>query len=135
MTVQDPDVKYARDVSFPLRFDEDCDLFLDENEAIIDQSIQLIAFTNKGNVILTEDFGSSINLSVFDPLDTETELIIDTSLRQAFEANEPRVFLDKEFVFDESADESTLIIMVPYRIKVNGKLAASRIITDRPLNG
>ena len=135
MTVEAPDTKYARDISLPFRFDEDCDLAVDEDEAIIDQSVHVIAFTKKGSVILTESLGSSLEFSVFDPLSSESELVIDTSLRQAFELNEPRVFLDKEFTFDESADESTLFVLIPYRIKITGKLSASRIVIPRPLVG
>jgi len=129
------DTKYARDISFPLRFNDDCDLLMDEDQEVIDQALQLITFIPQGSIRLTPQFGSAILLSVFDQLDDETELIIDTSLRNAFETLEPRVFIDKEFIFDQSADERKLIVVVPYRIKVTGDLSASRFVIDRPLSG
>lgn len=126
------DDKYTRDVSFPLRFDEDADLALDEDEAVIEQALQIIAFTPRGSVILTETLGSNMQLDVFEQLDEATELSIDSSLRRAFEENEPRVFLDREFQFDESPDEHKLIVIAPYTIIVTGQLAVSRFIIQRP---
>ena len=129
------DPKWARDIGFPFRFTEDCNLVLDEDEAIIDQALQLITFVKKGTVILFNVFGSAVEVSVFDPLDDATELVIDTSLRLAFEELEPRVFLEREFTFDQTADELKLIIIAPYKIKVTGKLTSSRFIVDRPITG
>lgn len=129
------DTKYARDLSFPLRFTEDCDVLMDENQEIIDQSLQLITFIPQGSFRLFPDLGSAAQLGVFDPLDEETTLIFDTSLRSAFETLEPRVFLDKEFTFDETPDESKLVVIVPYKIKVTGALSASRFVIPRPLSG
>lgn len=129
------DTKYARDISFPLQFNEDGDLLMDENQEIIDQALQLITFIPQGSFRLNPAMGSTVRLAVFDLLDQETELIIDTSMRNAFETLEPRVFLDKEFTFDESADESKLVVIVPYKIKVTGELSASRFVIPRPLSG
>lgn len=133
--VLDVDTRYARDFSFPFQFNEDCDLLMDEDQEIIDQALQLITFIPQGSIRLFPEMGSSAQLAVFDPLDEETTLIFDTSLRNAFESLEPRVFLDKEFVFDESADEQKLVVIVPYKIKVNGDTTASRFVIDRPLVG
>lgn len=133
--VPDLDTAYARDISFPLQFTEDCDLYMDEDQEVIDQSLQLITFIPQGSFRLFFNMGSVIQLAVFDPLDEEATLILDTSLRNAFETLEPRVFLDKEFTFDESADELKLLVIVPYKIKVTGELAASKFVILRPLSG
>lgn len=132
--IPDVDTRYARDISFPLRFGEDCDLLMDEDQEIIDQSLQLITMVPSSTIRLFPQFGSAVSSSVFDPLDEETELIIDTSMRTAFEALEPRVFLDREFTFDQTPDESKLIVIVPYSIKITGALAATKFVIDRPLN-
>ncbi len=133
--ITDPDVKYTRDLSFPMQYNEECDTLLDEDEEVIEQSLQLITFTNRGTVLLFDGFGSTIQPSVFDPLDDTTQLAIDTSMRTSFEINEERVFIDKEFSFDETPDENKLVIIIPYKIKVTGRLTASRFIIPRPLNG
>lgn len=140
MAVYTPDIpeldtRYARDVSLPMQFDADCDLLLDEDQEVIEQSLQLLTFIPQGSFRLFPDLGSAAQLAVFDPLDEETTLIFDTSLRNAFETLEPRVFLDKEFTFDETADEQKLVVIVPYKIKVTGDLAASRFVIPRPLAG
>jgi phage baseplate assembly protein W len=127
------DENYARDISWPLRFDEDCDLAVDEDREVIDQALHLLAFIRRGEVPLTETFGSALEDSIFDFLDDATELAIDSSLRRAYEANEPRVFLDREFLFDESPDERKLVIIIPFRIVVTGEAATSRIVVSRPI--
>lgn len=127
------DTTYARDVALPLKFDEDCNLTLDENEAIIDQAIHIIAFTRAGAIPLFITMGSEAQLGLFEPNDETTQLAIDSSLRIAFEQNESRVYLDREFVFDETADGTSLMIIIPYTIIVNGKLVTSRFIVPRDL--
>lgn len=129
------DANWARDVSFPFRFTEDCNLELDEDEAVVEQALNLISFIPKGTIILFSVMGSALEISVFDQLDEETELLIDTSMREAFEELEPRVFLDKEFVFDQSPDEQKIIVIVPYHIKVTGRLTANRFTIARPTEG
>lgn len=124
---------FAADVGVPFRFSEDCDLYVDEDEAIIDQALNLITFTPQGTVPLASTFGSQAELSVFDQLDSSTELILDTSLRNAFESQEPRAVLDKEFKFDESADQKKLVVIVPYRVSVTGKLFATRLVIGKLL--
>lgn len=127
------DQRYTRDISFPFRFNEDCDLLMDENEELIEQALNLITFIRSGTIRLFQSLGSSVALALFDQLDAETELIIDTSLRNAFETNEPRILIDKEMTFDQTPDERKLIVIVPYRIKITAKLAATKLVIDRPL--
>lgn len=133
--IPDLDTAYARDLYFPLTFTDDCDLLMDEDVAVIDQSLQFITFIRQGTIRLFPEMGSYADRAVFDQLDEETELLIDSSLRSAFEALEPRVVLDKEFAFDETADEERIVVLVPYTIKVNGKLASSRFVIPRNLSG
>lgn len=129
------DTRYARDIAFPFQFNEDCDLRMDEDNEVIEQALQLLTFIKKGSVRLHGTIGSEIKLALFDTLDEETELIIDASLRAAFEENERRIILDKEFVFDQSADESTLFVIVPYRVVITGLSTATKLIVERPISG
>lgn len=126
------EVFYARNVSLPLRFDASADLALDTDEELIDQAIQLVVFTLTGSFPLFTDFGSTTIANVFDPLDNATQLQFDNSIRNGLTNHEPRVFLDKEFIFDERRDQNELIVIVPFKIKVTGRLAASRVIIPRP---
>lgn len=129
------DTSYARDISFPLRFNEDCDLFLDEDQEVVEQAINLAVFVSAGSIRLYPKFGSSINLSLFENFSQELQLILDTSIRSAIEGLEPRLVLDKEFVFDVSADEKRIICIIPYRLVTTGEISATRLVIDRPLNG
>jgi hypothetical protein len=130
--IPDIDTKYARDISMPFQFDAECDLLMDEDQEVIDQSMNLITFIRSGVIRLFPTMGSGAMAAVFDQLDIYAETILDTSLRTAFEAQDPRVFLDKQFIFDETPDEGKVIIVVPYKIKVNGQLTATKLVIDRP---
>ncbi len=129
------EARYARDVGYPFRFDADCDLALDEDENVIDQALILITFTPAGSVILFLELGCDIDFSVFDPLEPATQLAIDTSLRMAFEKLEPRVFLDREFIFDEIPDANELLVVVPYMIKNTNQMWNTRLTIPRPVGG
>ena len=57
------DTTYARDVSFPIRFTEECDVLLDEDQEVIEQALQMITFILSGSIRLYPQFGSAAHLS------------------------------------------------------------------------
>lgn len=130
--IPDVDTAYARDISMPFRFNEECDILMDEDQEVIDQALILITFIPAGLIRLFPEMGSGAHLVLFDQLDDESTIILDTALRNAFESLEPRVFLDREFIFDESPDQLKIITIVPYKIKVTGELSATRLVVPRP---
>ncbi|MCG8436003.1 MAG: hypothetical protein MJA83_18440 [Gammaproteobacteria bacterium] len=129
--IPDDDQAFARNISYPMRFTQDADLFLDENEEVIDQSLFIIVFTRSGFFLLTPELGNQIEANVFDPLDSESTLQMDTSLRNGIEANDPRVFIDREFEFDETTDSLGVTILIPYTIVLTGESVASKFIVPR----
>jgi len=129
------DSTFARDISFPLRFDSECNLATDEDEEVVEQALNLITFLPQGTLPLFPDMGSTAVLTVFDPLDAGSKLSLDTSIRMAVSRLEPRVVLDKEFTIEESADELKIIAIIPYRIIVNNKSGAVRLTIPRPIGG
>ena len=129
--IPDDDQAFARNISFPFRYTDDADLFIDENEEVVDQSLFIIVFTREGTFLLTPDLGTKIEASAFDPLDAESNLQMDTSLRNGIERNDPRVFIDREFTFDEVAQNNSVVITIPYTIVVTGKAIASRFVVPR----
>lgn len=130
MGLEDP--RYARDISFPFRYDENCDLALDENEQVIDQSVYILVFSRRGGIVLYREFGSEVELSVFDQLDDVLELELDTSIREAISRFEGRVLLDKELTFDELADSSKIQVVLPITIKNTGQQYYARLNLPRP---
>lgn len=122
------DTDYAVDVGLPFRFSEDCDLFLDSNDGIIEQAINIITHTPLGSIPLFPEMGSSVRNSVFDPLDDTANLVIDNSLRTAIERLEPRVVLDKQLKFDESADQQKRIVIVPARVIPTNRPIAPKVV-------
>jgi len=131
-TIPAIDTHYARDVSFPIQFSSECDMLLDEDQEVVEQSLLLITFIPVGALRLFTVMGSSVTLAVFDQLDNAAVLTIDTTLRSAFDILEPRIQVDKQMIVDESPDNHFIVVIVPYAIKVNGQTDATRLTIPRP---
>ncbi len=126
---------YATDIAFPFRFTEDCDLQQDIDSQLINQSVMIIGMTPTGTVPLDRYLGNEAANLVFDPLDDETMLAVDTSLRNAFARNESRIYLDKEFTFDEDTSGSKVIVTIPYRIVITNELMTTRLPLRKAVGG
>lgn len=130
MSISDP--RYARDISYPFRYDADCDVALDENEQVIEQSLILIVFTQTGTVVLFREFGCDVEESVFDQLDDAMELAMDTSIRLGIENFEDRVILDRNPIFDEYADSNRVLVILPITLANTGQQLSVKIPYPRP---
>ena len=122
---------FAKNIAFPLQFTDDGDLVLEEDESVINQSLALVALSSKGSIPLFPDFGSEFLNNVFEPFSQAANIVMDTALRNSLEQQEPRIVIDRQILFDEKANSSTLVIVIPYRVKPTGKLASSRLVVDR----
>lgn len=129
------DPVYTVDVAMPFQFTEDCNIALDVNERLVDQGVKLAVQVMQGSIPLFSSFGSQVPASIFDPLDDETELVIDSSIRNSINNNEPRAYLDQSILFDQSADESRLVITIPYRIVITGELTATKLTLRKVVSG
>lgn len=126
------DVNYAINISFPFRWNDDGDLFLDTDNTVIDQSITLISFTLKGTFPLHPDYGSRVLNAIFDPIDTFSRRLIDSAFRSAIETQEPRVKLAANFQFDDQPSMNSRLVIIPYGIKITGEFSKTRVSLPNP---
>lgn len=121
------DDNYAVDVGLPFRFTEDCDILLDVDDAIIQQALDLITFTPAASLLLFPEMGSEITTSVFDPLDPVSNILIDNSIRKAMQKLEPRIVLDKKFIFTDDPDNNKKSVLVPGRVVPTNRPATLKL--------
>jgi len=63
------------------------------------------------------DFGCGIYDFVFAPINTATIAMIESSIREALTAWEPRAELTKVDISTDEADEGKLLISIDYRVR------------------
>ena len=90
---------------------------MSQYETDIKEAIWIILSTSKGERIMRPDFGCGIHNFVFDPLNTATTGMIETSIHEALTMWEPRVELIGVDVSTDEADEGKLLISIDYRVR------------------
>ena len=103
-------------VAFPIRLDAGR-IAMNSYEDHVRQSIRLILQTAKGERVMRPDFGCGIYDFVFAPINTATIAMIQSSIREALTAWEPRVELTKVDISTDDADEGKLLISIDYRVR------------------
>ncbi len=103
--------------SFPLGVDSRGRIAVARNERDIEQAIQMILLTPKGQRMMRFDFGCQIHDLIFAPNDATTLGLAAYYVREALVMWEPRItVLDIETIADESSD-GRLLVNVKYEIK------------------
>lgn len=95
----DQDV-YLQEIAFPLRFTENGDVVLTNNDAAINDSIKLSAFVQTNGIPLMP-LGAGMNMLPFDPLDTPFKAFLGFRLKTAIELGIEGVNVDHNLVFVE----------------------------------
>lgn len=124
----DVDTRYCVDIANPFQWTEDGDLLLQVDHDVIEQSINLILFFAFRAFLMQPTFGSDFLMMVFDPLDQLSQIQMDTAIRKALTAQEPRIVLAKSLVFKDNPEDSERIILVPHVVKVTGAQAQTEVV-------
>jgi hypothetical protein len=102
---------------FPVGVDSSGKIEMSQYETDIKEAIWIILSTSKGERIMRPDFGCGIYDFVFAPINTATIAMIESSIREALTAWEPRVELTGLDVSTDEADEGKLLISIDYRVR------------------
>jgi uncharacterized protein len=103
--------------SFPLSVDSRGRIAVARHERDIEQAIQMILLTPKGQRMMRFDFGCQIHDLIFAPNDATTLGLAAYYVREALVMWEPRItVLDVQTIADESTD-GRLLVNVNYEIK------------------
>lgn len=104
-------------LAFPLVLDEHGHLRLNQLEAHVRQSIELILRTGRGERVMRPDFGAGLADLVFAPASAATLALVQHEVRDALTRYEPRIDI---LALDVSADPETpqlLVIRLDYRVR------------------
>jgi phage baseplate assembly protein W len=88
-----------------------------EYEESIQQAIQIILFTAKGERIMRPDFGCGIHELVFAPNDASTRGMAEHHVREALLRWEPRIDVLEVRAIAAGAQEEELRISIDYRVQ------------------
>jgi phage baseplate assembly protein W len=108
------DIKHTTAPAFPLRFDATCDLPLVYDDEAIKQNMRSAVFIPVRSLPLKTDIGSEVPHTPMEPNDTVQQRLLQYSVRNAIENNEPRVLVSGELRAVASLDINTLEMTVPF---------------------
>jgi phage baseplate assembly protein W len=104
--------------SYPPTFNAgDFQLNMSQQNTNINQSINQILLTPRGERIMSPGFGSVLYRFVFRAFNTVLQSEISDAVKVALRDNEPRIKVDRVLVSVENDDNSLLSIIVYYTIR------------------
>ncbi len=101
-------------LAFPLQVDRRGGIALARDETDIEQAIELILGTARGERPMRPEFGCGVHDFVFDSIDANTVGKMELAIREALDRWEPRVAVE---AVDFHMQEPRLEISIAYRIR------------------
>jgi uncharacterized protein len=105
----------GKGLGFPIKTNVQGGLQISVAERSVEESIQIILRTSPGERVYRPDFGSRLGELVFAPLNLQTLLLIQLSVREALEQWEPRILLE-EVETDPDPVKGRVEITIIYRL-------------------
>jgi uncharacterized protein len=105
----------GKGLGFPIKTNVRGGLQISVAERSVEESIQIILRTTPGERVYRPDFGSRLGELVFAPLNLQTLLLIQLSVREALEQWEPRILLE-EVETDPDPVKGRVEITIIYRL-------------------
>ncbi|MEA3281835.1 MAG: GPW/gp25 family protein [Euryarchaeota archaeon] len=102
---------------FPVGVNSTGKVEMSQYETDIREAIWIILSTSRGERVMRPDFGCGIYDFVFAPINTATIAMIESSIREALTAWEPRAELTNVDISTDEADEGKLLISIDYRVR------------------
>jgi len=103
-------------VGFPLSTDPNGALDSAQYEDSVEQSIQIILGTARGERVMRPDFGCGIHDFVFDTVTAATEGRVAAAVRDALLRFEPRIYV-RDVTVSVGDDSAVLLISVDYEVR------------------
>ena len=106
--------------AFPIRLNALGHVALSEGESDINEAIELIIKTARGERVMRPDFGCGIHDLIFEPINAGTLALVEATILESLTQFEPRIeVLNVEVRADETTPlEGRLLIEVQYRTRV-----------------
>jgi uncharacterized protein len=108
--------------AFPPRLDPGGRIAESVYEDDVREAIRIILGTNPGERVMRPDFGAGLERFVFEPVNPATVTQVETAVRQALVAWEPRIDVLEARVTPEGSPPVVLLIDVQYRVRATNAL-------------
>jgi phage baseplate assembly protein W len=109
-------------LAFPLQVDRRGGIALARDETDIEQAIELILGTARGERPMRPEFGCGVHDYVFDSIDASTVGKMENAIRDALDHWEPRVVVESVEFDLSGVDEGRLMIDIGYRVRVTNTM-------------
>ena len=109
-------------LAFPLQVDRRGGIALARDETDIEQAIELILGTARGERPMRPEFGCGVHDFVFDSIDASTVGKMENAIRDALDHWEPRVVVETVEFDLSGVDEGRLMIDIGYRVRVTNTM-------------
>lgn len=87
------------------------------HEQDVEQAIQLILLTARGERVMLPQFGAGLRNYVFEPNSPATHRALEAAVREALMDWEPRILLERVEVLADEDDPSLLLIHIDYVVR------------------
>ena len=102
--------------SFPPTFDSSSVIMVSD-EADIQQSLQILLATRKGERVMAPDYGCNLNEMLFEPITTTFKTYISEMIRTAILYYEPRIDLNSVTIDDSQDAAGVIYISLVYTVR------------------
>jgi phage baseplate assembly protein W len=109
--------------AFPPRLDAAGRIAETEYEDDVREAIRIILATSPGERVMRPDFGAGLDRFVFEPVNPATVTQVQTVVRNALVAWEPRIDVIEVTVTPEGSPPVVLLVEVAYRVRATNALA------------
>ncbi len=94
-------------------------LTFSEFEADIDEAIEIILRTDRGERVMLPPFGAGVRPLVFDPNSTATHRTIERRVEQALLDWEPRIDVERVEAVPDPERENVVFVHLDYRVRAS----------------
>jgi phage baseplate assembly protein W len=108
--------------AFPPRFDAAGRIAEAAYEDDVREAIRIILSTSPGERVMRPDFGAGLERFVFEPVNPATVTQVETAVRDALVACEPRIDVLETRVTPEGTPPVVLLVDVQYRVRATNAL-------------
>ena len=108
--------------AFPPRFGEGGRVAEAAYEDDVREAIRIILSTSPGERVMRPDFGAGLERFVFEPVNPSTVARVETAVRDALVAWEPRIDVLSVIVTPEGNPPVVLMVELEYRVRATNAL-------------
>jgi phage baseplate assembly protein W len=108
--------------AFPPRLDAAGRIAEAAYEDDVREAIRIVLSTSPGERVMRPDFGAGLERFVFEPVNPATVTQVETAVRDALVAWEPRIDVLETRVTPEGTPPAVLLVDVQYRVRATNAL-------------